>query len=101
MIRKLEVGELTGVVSSMFAVVLFADQFLKPLLDLPPKMLEMEHFDVTVHEAETVGWADDGIAVHVADQAQIVFPADVSKGLPERRWRPFLWSRPHGQQWRG
>jgi hypothetical protein len=50
-----------------FAVVFFANQVLEPFLDLPPKMLRVQHVDAAVHEPEAIGGADDGIAIHVQD----------------------------------
>ncbi len=50
------------------AMMLFADQRLEPLLNLPPEMLGICHVDPAVHEPKAVGRADDGIAVHVEDR---------------------------------
>ena len=67
-----------------------ADEGLQAFLDLPPKMLAIRHVDPTVHEAEAIRRANDGIDTEIKDGAAVDADAIQVAGEPLPYVEPFF-----------
>lgn len=58
-----------GGADQQLAVMVRANQFLQLLLNVPPEAAAVKKVNAAIHEAKTVGRADDGIAGNIENRA--------------------------------